>query len=58
MLSSLTKALWADKRGATSIEYALVAVLVSIAAMAALTTTGQSLAGIFTTVANSFGTTP
>lgn len=39
-----------DESGATMIEYGLIAALVSIAAVAALTTVGSSLRTMFTTV--------
>ncbi len=41
-----------DESGATAIEYGLIAALVSVAAIAALTTMGQSLKAMFQTVAN------
>jgi len=45
-----------DESGATAIEYGLIAALVSVAAIGALTTLGDSLQGIFTSVSNSLGT--
>ncbi len=39
-----------DESGATAIEYGLIAALVSVAAIAALTTLGDSLVTIFGTV--------
>ena len=44
-----------DESGATAIEYGLIAALVSIAAIAALTTLGTPLSAIFTTVATALG---
>lgn len=41
-----------DESGATAIEYGLIAALVSVAAIAALTAMGTSLDDMFTTVAN------
>ena len=41
-----------DDSGATAIEYGLIAALVSVAAIGALTTLGQSLDTMFTTVSN------
>lgn len=41
-----------DQSGATSIEYALIAVLVGIAIITAVTTLGSSLKSIFGTVAS------
>ena len=42
-----------DESGATAIEYGLIAALVSIAAIGALTTMGNSLQTMFGTVSNS-----
>ena len=39
-----------DEAGATAIEYGLIAALVAVAIIAALTALGSSLNGIFTTV--------
>ena len=44
------KNLMQDESGATAIEYGLIAALVSVAAISALTALGTSLEGIFTTV--------
>ena len=41
-----------DESGATAIEYGLIAALVSVAAIAALTSVGNSLEDIFTVVSN------
>jgi pilus assembly protein Flp/PilA len=41
-----------DQSGATSIEYALIAVLVGIAIITAVTALGDSLKSIFDTVAS------
>ena len=45
-----------DESGATAIEYGLIAALVSIAAIAALTSLGSSLTTIFTSVGTSLAT--
>ncbi len=42
-----------DDSGATAIEYGLIAALVSVAAIGALTTMGNSLQTMFGTVSNS-----
>ena len=42
---------WADETGATAIEYGLIAGLVSVAAIAALTAMGGSLQNILPLVA-------
>lgn len=44
--------LWRDDSGATAIEYGLIAALVSVAAIAALTAMGNSLETMFGSVAN------
>lgn len=49
------KTLLKDESGATAIEYGLIAALVSVAAITALTTMGSSLRTMFTTVSNSLG---
>ena len=43
-----------DEAGATAIEYALIAILVSVAAIGAMTTLGGKLDAAFTSVANQF----
>ena len=45
-----------DDSGATAIEYGLIAALVSVAAIAALGSLGNSLGVMFNTVANELGT--
>ena len=45
-----------DERGATAIEYGLIAALVSVAAITALTAMGSSLDSMFTSVANKLDT--
>jgi pilus assembly protein Flp/PilA len=47
------KLFWCDEAGATAIEYGLIAALVSVAAIGALTSVGNSLNTMFGTVANS-----
>ena len=45
-----------DESGATAIEYGLIAALVSVAAIAALTSLGGSLTTLFTSVGTSVAT--
>ena len=52
MMKSLFKGLISDESGATAIEYGLIAALVSIAAIVALTALGGSLNTAFGTVSN------
>lgn len=47
---NLLKNLVQDESGATAIEYGLIAALVSVAAITALTAMGTSLTTMFTTV--------
>ncbi len=55
MLKSL-KSLINDESGATAIEYGLIAALVSVAAIGALTTMGDNLNSIFGVVSTSLET--
>ena len=41
-----------DNRGVTDIEYALIAALIAVAAIAAFTLVGTNLSNTFTTIAN------
>lgn len=50
MLISKFRSLIADESGATAIEYGLIAALVSVAAIFALTAMGDSLESIFSVV--------
>ncbi len=45
-----------DESGATAIEYGLIAALVSVAAIGALTAMGGSLTSMFTTVSTALKT--
>ena len=47
---SLIKSFIQDESGATAIEYGLIAALVSVAAVGALTTVGTELSNMFTKV--------
>jgi len=49
------KTLLKDESGATAIEYGLIAALVSVAAIGALTAMGSSLQTMFNTVSNKLG---
>jgi pilus assembly protein Flp/PilA len=55
-MAFLLKQFAADQTGATSIEYALIAVLVGIAIISAVTALGSSLKSIFTTVSSTVNT--
>ena len=50
MFAGLVKLL-RDKSAATAIEYALIAALISVAAVTVLSTVGSNLTGTFSTVA-------
>ena len=45
-----------DESGATAIEYGLIAALVSVAAITALTSLGQTLSGLFSAVDSAMST--
>ncbi len=55
-MSNQLKAFFHDDSGATAIEYGLIAALVSVAALGALTAMGTSLNTMFSTVSNSMNT--
>ncbi len=55
-MSNSLKAFWGDESGATAIEYGLIAALVSVAAIAALTSLGSNLNTMFGTVSNALST--
>jgi len=47
---TLLRKFWRDEKGATAIEYGLIAALISIAAIAAMKALGIQLTTLFTTV--------
>jgi pilus assembly protein Flp/PilA len=51
-MHTILKTFLADEDGATAIEYGLIAALVSIAAIGALTAMGSSLSAMFGTVSS------
>ena len=53
MRIDILKKIRKDESGATAIEYGLIAALVSVAAIGALTALGGSLQTMFTTVSDS-----
>jgi pilus assembly protein Flp/PilA len=50
---SIFRRLMKSEKGATAIEYALIASLISIAAIVSMTTVGTRVGAVFTNVANS-----
>ena len=56
MITHTVKKILADESGATAIEYGLIAALVSVAAITALTQMGTSLRQMFQYVANNMNT--
>ena len=52
-MSNILIRFWNDESGATAIEYGLIAALVSVAAIGALTSLGDNLNTMFGTVSNS-----
>ena len=55
-MMNVIKSFLQDDSGATAIEYGLIAALVSVAAIAALGSLGNSLGVMFNTVADELGT--
>ncbi|MFL5215984.1 MAG: Flp family type IVb pilin [Microvirga sp.] len=51
-MTTLFKRFRADESGATAIEYGLIAALIAVAAITAMTTVGTNLIGTFTKVSN------
>ena len=51
----ITRKLGKSKKGATAIEYGLIAALIAIAAIAAMTALGTSLTNLFEGVASTLG---
>jgi pilus assembly protein Flp/PilA len=49
---AMMKAFFADEDGATAIEYGLIATLLAIALVAAFTSFGSGLSGLFNFVSN------
>ncbi len=43
------RALWWDRRGVTSVEYALIAALVAVVIVSSVTAMGRNLSGVFST---------
>jgi len=54
-MTKMVKRFLCDESGATAIEYGLIAALVSVAAIGALTAMGNSLQSLFGGVANVLG---
>jgi pilus assembly protein Flp/PilA len=52
-MKRLTQGFFRDESGATAIEYGLIAALIAVVIITAVTTVGTNLTGTFTTVANS-----
>ena len=50
--SRIVRHLTEDRRGVTAIEYGLIAALIAIAAIAAMTALGTSLSNVFSLVAS------
>ena len=48
----LIKKIFKNENGATAIEYGLIAALIAVAAITAMTTVGTRLTGTFTNVSN------
>ena len=48
----ILRKMFADKKGATAIEYGLIAALIAVAAITAMTSLGTNLSNTFTKVSN------
>ena len=55
MITLIAKRFLQDEAGVAAIEYGLIASLIALVLVAALTSAGQSLDGIFTTLAACIG---
>ncbi|MFA5170686.1 MAG: Flp family type IVb pilin [Sulfuriferula sp.] len=49
---------WNDEEGVTAIEYGLIAALIAVVIIGAVTTVGTNLSGVFTAVANKLVSAP
>lgn len=56
LMTNLIRQFASDESGATSIEYALIAVLVAVAIIGSVSALGDSLQSIFLTVSSEVGT--
>jgi pilus assembly protein Flp/PilA len=56
MLAKFSK-LMRDESGATAIEYGLIAALIAVVIIGALTTVGKNLSGVFNSVATKLSST-
>lgn len=54
-MKKLAKRLWSEEDGATIIEYVLLAALIAVVAIAAITTLGQNVSTKYNTVAGKVG---
>ena len=52
MMLKIIRKLIKSKKGATAIEYGLIAALIAVAAIAAMTALGESLQTIFTSISS------
>ena len=50
-IKSAVQGFWRDENGATAIEYALIAALISVAVIAGASALGVSIGGLFTKIA-------
>ena len=57
-MHKLIKTIRRDRRGATAIEYGLIAALIAVAAIAAMGSVGTKLGGTFNNVGNKIQTRP
>ena len=55
-MSKIVTRFMKDESGATAIEYGLIAALIAVVIIAAVTTLGTTLSSKFTSIANTVGT--
>ena len=51
-MQSLLSSFWRDQTGATAIEYGLIAALIAVCVLAAVTSVGTNLKGTFNRIAS------
>lgn len=52
LMARVLLAVYGDRKGVTAVEYGLIAGLIAVAIIAAITTLGTNLSGLFQNVAN------
>jgi pilus assembly protein Flp/PilA len=55
MVKKTLTSFWSDENGATAIEYGLIAALISVVIVVAVTSIGTNLQAVFTNIAGKLG---